>query len=324
MRALLCEAFGPPETLTTREAPDPTPGEGEVVVEVAYAALNFFDTLIIRDKYQIKPTPPFSPAGEFSGRVVALGAGVTRFDLGERVAGYVTYGAARSHLVVRADALARVPDAVSDEAAAGLFVTYGTTLHALRQRAGLKPGETLAVLGASGGAGLAAVEIGRLLGARVVACASSADKLAFAARHGATAGIDYSQENLKDALKRESGGRGVDVVYDPVGGALSEQALRAIAWKGRFLVIGFASGEIPRLALNLVLLKGCDVLGVFWSEFVSREPEAHRADMAQLLDWTAQGQLSAHVHAVYPFDRASEAFAQIGERRAQGKVLLRP
>jgi NADPH2:quinone reductase len=324
MRAVLCEAFGPPESLVLRELADPTPGEGEVVVEVAFAALNFFDTLIIRGKYQIKAEPPFSPAAEFSGRIAKIGPGVEGFRLGERVAGYVSYGAARERLSVRAEGLAKVPDAVSDEIAASLFVTYGTTLHALRQRANLAKGETLAVLGASGGVGLAAVELGKIMGARVIACASSPEKLALAARHGADALIDYAKDDLKSALKREGGAKGIDVVYDPVGGALSEAALRAMAWKGRFLVIGFASGEIPRLPLNLTLLKGCDVLGVFWGEFVVREPEAHRANMAQLLEWAAQGLISAHVHAVRPFAEAGPALEEIAARRAQGKVLLRP
>lgn len=323
MRAVICEAYGEPQTLAVREAPDPAPGPGELLVAVSHVGLNFFDTLIIAGKYQFKPAPPFSPGGEFSGRVAALGAGVEGFALGDRVAGSMTYGAARSLLAVPAGSVVKVPDAVGDETAAGLFVTYGTTLHALRQRADLRPGETLAVLGASGGVGIAAVEIGALMGARVIACASSADKLGFARKAGAVAGIDYSSEDLKEALRRETGGAGVDVVYDPVGGPYSEAALRACAWKGRFLVIGFAAGDIPRIPLNLTLLKGCDIRGVFWGDFIRREPEAHRANMAQLLDWAAQGRIAAPVHGVWPFERVAEALDELTERRARGKVLLK-
>ncbi len=324
MRAVVCEAFGGPETLVVREAPDPAPGRGEVLVETAMVGLNFFDTLLIQDKYQFKASPPFSPGGEFSGRVAALGPGVEDLAVGQRVAGYMTYGAARSHLVVRPDAVVTVPDEVSDEAAAGLFVTYGTTLHALRQRGDLQPGETLAVLGASGGVGVAAVEIGKIMGARVIACASSPDKLDFAKRFGADEGIDYSAENLKDALKQATNGKGVDVVYDPVGGAYSEAALRALAWKGRLLVIGFAAGDIPRIPLNLTLLKGCDIRGVFWGDFIKREPQVHRANMTQLLEWTEQGRLAVHVHGVWPFDETAQAMGELVARKARGKVLLRP
>lgn len=324
MRALLCERFGGPETLAVREAPTPAPGPGEALVDTAFVALNFFDTLLIENKYQFKGTPPFSPGGEFSGRIAALGEGVSGFAVGDRVAGAMTFGAARSHLVVPAATLVKVPDAVRDEAAAGLFVTYGTTLHALGQRGELKPGETLAVLGASGGVGIAAVEIGALMGARVIACASGPEKLAFCARHGAALGVDYAKEDIKTALKRETDGAGVDVVYDPVGGALTEAALRALAWKGRLLVIGFASGEIPRIPLNLTLLKGCDIRGVFWGDFIKREPQAHRANMARLLDWTGEGKLAVHVHGVWPFEQAAQAMDELIARRAQGKVLLRP
>ena len=324
MRAVLCEAFGGPETLVVREAPDPTPGPGQILVATARVALNFFDTLLIQNKYQFKGTPPFSPGGEFAGAVAALGPGVAGFAVGDRVAGYMTFGAARSHLVVAADAVVKIPDGVSDDAAASLFVTYGTTLHALRQRGELKPGETLAVLGASGGVGIAAVELGKIMGARVIACASSPDKLAFCKRFGADVGVDYAAEDLKQALKRETGGAGVDVVYDPVGGAYSEAALRALAWKGRLLVVGFAAGDIPRIPLNLTLLKGCDIRGVFWGDFVRREPDVQRANMAQLLNWTREGALAVHIHGVWPFESVAAAMDELVARRAQGKVLLRP
>jgi len=322
MIAALCEKFGPPENLILRELPDPAAGPGEVVVAPMRIALNFFDTLIIENKYQHKPAPPFSPGAEFCGRIVALGAGVEGFAIGQRVAGFCSYGAARSRLVVPATRLSVVPDELTDDQAAGLFVTYGTTLHALRQRADLQRGETLAVLGASGGVGLAAVEIGAAMGAHVIACASSEEKLDFAQTHGAGERIDYSREDLKEALKNLTDRKGVDCVYDAIGGAFSEAALRAMAWKGRFLVVGFASGEIPKIPLNLLLLKGCAVLGVFWDEFVKREPQAHLDNMACLFDWTARGVLSAHVHAVYPLAEIAQALDVLKQRKAQGKILL--
>ncbi len=300
MIAALCEKYGPPENLVLREMPDPAPSSGEVLIAPARVALNFFDTLIIENKYQLKPVLPFSPGGEFCGRVVALGAGVKDFVIGQRVAGYCSYGAACSRLVLPAANLIAVPDNVSDDQAAGLFVTYGTTLHALRQRADLRKGETLAVLGASGGVGLAAVEIGAAMGAHVIACASSPEKLRFAQDFGAHDGLDYSDEDIKEGLKKRTAGKGVDCIYDAIGGAYSEAALRAMAWKGRFLVVGFASGEIPKLPLNLTLLKGCAIVGVYWGEFVKREPQAHLDNMIQILDWTAIKVLSAHVHSVYP------------------------
>jgi NADPH2:quinone reductase len=322
MIAALCEEVGPPEKLVLRELPDPVPGPGEVLVAPSRVALNFFDTLIIENKYQLKPGLPFSPGGEFCGKVVALGAGVTEFQIGQRVAAFCSYGAARSRLVLPAAKLFSVPDSLDDDKAAGLFVTYGTTMHALRQRAELQKGETLAVLGASGGAGIAAVEIGAAMGAHVIACASSPEKLRFAQDFGAHEGLDYSVEDLKEGLKKRTGGAGVDCVYDAVGGAYSEAALRAIAWKGRFLVVGFASGEIPKIPLNLTLLKGCSIVGVFWDEFARREPQVHLANMAQVFDWAARKILSAHVHLVYPLAEIGAALQVLKKRQAQGKILL--
>ena len=324
MKALLCTRYGEPDDLELADIAAPEAGPGEVVVRIHAAALNFFDTLIIAGKYQFKPAPPFSPAAEFAGTVESLGAGVTAFRTGDRVLGYMTYGAARESVAISADKLIKIPDALDLDRAAGVCITYGTTFHALKDRASLKPGESLAVLGAAGGVGLAAVELGKIMGARVIACASSEAKLSFARKHGADDGINYASSDLKEALRRVTGGRGADVIYDPVGGPYTEPALRSIAWKGRFLVVGFAAGDIPRLPLNLVLLKGCDVLGVFWGSFIDRDPEGHHANMRQLLDWCAQGKLSSHVHAVFPLAEAPAALKAIAARQVMGKVLLRP
>jgi NADPH2:quinone reductase len=321
MKAVVCENFGPATGLVLRDLPMPAPGPGEVLVEVSYAALNFFDTLLIANKYQIKPPLPFSPGAEFAGTIRALGEGAEAL-VGARVAGYIGHGACRAAIVCRPAQLTRIPDAVPDRVAAGLAVTYGTALHALRQRAQLMPGETLAVLGAAGGTGLAAVEIGRLLGANTIACCSSQAKLAFALQAGALQGVDYTQDNLRDRLKALTGGRGVDVVFDAIGGPFSEAALRALAWQGRFLVVGFASGAVAKLPLNLVLLKGCDVLGVFWGEFVARAPAQHAANMAEILAFAQQGAISGHVHAVLPPEAIAEAFHLIESRQAQGKILI--
>jgi NADPH2:quinone reductase len=323
MKALICPSLGPPENLKVMDVEPPVPTKGEVVVEVAYAALNFMDTLIIEGKYQLKPAPPFSPAGEFSGRVVALGAGVKGFAVGDRVMGSSGFGAARERIAAPANRLAHVPDGLPLDKAAGLSIAYGTTLHALKQRAEMKPGETLVVLGASGGVGLAAVEIGKVMGARVIACASSDDKLDFARRYGAAETINYATENLRARLKELTGAKGVDVVYDPVGGPLAEPALRSLGWKGRFLVIGFASGEIPRPPLNLALLKGCDIRGVYWGEFAVREPDANRDNMSQLLKWAENGELSVHIHAKYALEEYEKAFEAIAKRQTLGKTLIR-
>ncbi|MFO1150768.1 MAG: NADPH:quinone oxidoreductase family protein [Alsobacter sp.] len=324
MRAVLCREFGPPERLTVETLPDPVPGDGEVVVAVSCAALNFFDTLIIENRYQFKPTLPFTPGGECAGRVSAVGPGVDPGWIGRRVAAYLGWGACASHALVGVEKLVAVPDGLSDEAASGLMVTYGTSLHALLNRAQIRPGESLAVLGAAGGVGLAAVEIGALLGAHVIACASSDDKVALALGHGAHQGLRYGSENLKDGLKRLTAGKGVDVVYDPVGGPLAEAALRAIAWKGRYLVVGFASGDIPKFPLNLLLLKGCDVQGVFWGAFTEKEPGQHALNTAMLFDWAVSGKISALVSDVLPLERTAEGLKILASRKATGKVIVRP
>ncbi len=323
MKAILCTRPGGPDDLELADLPDPVAGPGEAVVKIAAAGLNFFDTLIIAGKYQLKPQGAFSPAAEFAGTIESAGPGVTGWSPGDRVMGYVSYGAARERIAVPADRLVRLPANLDFERAAGLSVTYGTTYYALKDRGHLKGGETLAVLGAAGGVGIAAVELGTLMGARVIACASSDDKIAFARGHGADAGVNYGSENLRDGLKREAGERGVDVIYDPVGGPLAEPALRSMAWKGRYLVIGFAAGDIPKLPLNLVLLKGCDIVGVYWGAFTAREPATQAANMAQIVQWCADGKLSAHVHAIYPLGETARALKDIAARKVMGKAILR-
>lgn len=324
MKALLCTHYGTPDELELTNLPDPVPQAGEVVVRIKAAALNFFDTLIIQGKYQTKPAFPFSPSAEFAGVVEGIGSDVKDFKPGDRVLGFTGYGAARELIAVPAQALTPIPDELDFDRAAGLCVTYGTTLYALKNRANLQPGDTLAVLGASGGTGLAAIEIGKLMGARVIACASSPEKLDFACKHGADEGIDYTAENLKDGLRRVTNGKGVDVIYDPVGGSYAEAALRGIAWEGRYLVIGFAAGDIPKVPFNLYLLKSANVLGVFWGAWTERDPDGHRDNTAQLLKWAAEGHLSSHVHAVYPLSEAADALKAIAERKVMGKVILRP
>ena len=324
MKALLCTRYCTPDELELADIPEPVAAPGQAVVRVKAAALNFFDTLIIAGKYQHKPPFPFSPAAEFAGEVESVGAGVTALKPGDRVIGNIGWGAAREKVAVAAEQLVPMPAGLDFDRAAGLTVTYGTTMHALNDRAKLKAGETLAVLGAAGGTGLAAVELGKLMGARVIACASSDEKIAFAKQHGADDGVNYTSADLKDALRALTGGKGVNVVYDPIGGAQGEAALRGMDWGGRYLVIGFAAGDIPKLALNLVLLRSYDVLGVYWGAWVQRNPQAHRANMTKILEWCAQGKLSSHVHAVYPLEQATDALKAIAARQVMGKAILRP
>lgn len=322
MKAVLCKTLDGPDGLVIEELPDPVPGPGEVVVRVTAVALNFFDTLIIRGKYQTKPELPFSPGGEIAGVVEAVGDGVEAWFPGARVMAYLGYGGARGKVVVPAGRLIFIPDDVSDTIACGVPITYGTAVHGLKERVALKAGETVAVLGAAGGAGLAAVEIAKSMGAHVIAVASSAGKLALCRAHGADETVDYSTGDLKDALRAASGGRGVDVVYDCVGGQHAEPAFRALAWKGRYAVIGFASGEIPKLPLNLVLLKGASIVGVFWGEAVRREPAQFRADMTSVLRAVAGGRLRPHVHCVLPVEHVREAIGLLDRREATGKVVM--
>ncbi|TLP46966.1 NADPH:quinone oxidoreductase family protein [Cohaesibacter sp. CAU 1516] len=322
MRAVLCEAFGAAENLVLKEIDKPVAEEGQVLIRVRAAALNFFDTLIIRNKYQYTPDLPFSPAGEISGEIEAVGAGVDPARIGERVLAYIRWGGAREYVVVNAEEAILMPEAMEFEQSAGLMITYGTTIYALKSRAKLQPGETLAVLGAAGGVGLAAVEIGKLMGARVIACASSDEKLDLCEVHGADLRVNYKLGDLKLALKGLTKGHGVDVVYDPVGGDLAEAALRATGWYGRFLVIGFASGTIPKMPLNLVMLKSVDLLGVFWGEAIVRNPEEHAQNMALIMQWVSEGKLKPHLHQSYPLEDTAKAIAAIQNREVKGKVVI--
>jgi len=324
MKAVLCTHFGAPDDLELADIPEPTAGPGEAVVAIKAAALNFFDLLIIAGKYQHKPPFPFSPAAEFAGVVESIGSGVSNVAPGDRVIGWTGWGAAREKIAAGAPHLLKLPDNLDFDRAAGLTVTYATTLYGLRERGNLKEGETLVVLGASGGVGLAAIEIGKIMGARVIACASSEEKLAFAKAHGADETVNYASTDLRDALKRLGGPNGIDVVYDPVGGPYAEPALRSLGWEGRYLVVGFAAGDIPKIPLNLVLLKSCDIRGVLWGSWTVRDPKGQLALMKDIAAWCAEGKLSAHVHAAYPLAETAAALKAIAERKVMGKIVLRP
>jgi NADPH2:quinone reductase len=323
MRALLCRRWGGPEALAVETIPSPSPAPGEVVIGVSFAALNFLDTLIIQGRYQVRPPLPFSPAAEVAGRILATGQGTRHFKPGDRVMSYVGYGGAQEEVAVDARRVVAVPEGVSDEAAAGLHIAYGTTLHALKDRAQIQAGESLVVLGAAGGTGQAAVEIGRLLGARVIACASSEEKLAFASALGADKTINTTMGPLKEAIRAAAGDEGADVVYDPVGGEATEAAVRALGWRGRLLVIGFASGDIARLPLNLALLKEASILGVHWGKHVEMEPDLHASHMRQILEWVSRGDIAPHIDATYALEDGGRAIESIAQRRVKGKVLLR-
>ena len=322
MRALLCRSLGDIAALEVAETARPTLGPGQVRIDVRASGVNFPDILMVEGKYQVKPELPFSPAGEVAGVVEQVGKGVTGFTAGDRVMACVGYGGAREKVAVAADALVPIPAGVSDEIAAGVSVTYGTAIHGLRDRAQLKAGETVAVLGAAGGAGLAAVEIAKLMGARVIAVASSEEKLAVCREHGADEAVNYAAADLKAGLRALTGEAGVDVVYDCVGGPSSEAALRSLGWQGRLLVVGFASGEIPKIPLNLLLLKGAATIGVFWGEAVRRDPAGHRRNMEDVLAWVAEGKLHPRVHATFPLARTAEAIGVLDRREAVGKVVL--
>jgi NADPH2:quinone reductase len=324
VKAVLCKAYGPPESLVLEEVEDPKPGPRQVVIDVDTCAVNFPDVLIIQNLYQFKPELPFSPGGEVSGAISALGADVTGVAVGDKVFASTGFGGLAEKVVAADNVVIPVPPGVDMVGAACFLYAYGTSHHALKDRARIQPGETLLVLGAAGGVGLAAVDLGVLMGATVIAAASSDEKLELCRAHGASMTINYSTEDLKTRVRELTGGTGADVIYDPVGGSYAEPALRSIAWNGRYLVIGFAAGDIPKIPLNLALLKGCDIVGVFWGAFVGREPAKHRANVEELMTWWQAGQLQPHISSTYPLERAGEAIRELADRKATGKVVVRP
>jgi NADPH2:quinone reductase len=322
MRAVLCKAYGPPESLVVEEVPPLEPGAGEAVVSVHAAGVNFPDVLIIQNKYQVKPPLPFSPGSEVAGVVKAVGDGVTGFKPGDPVMAFTTFGGFAEEAKVEARRLLPLPAGMDAPTAAAFGLTYCTSDFALRDRAALRAGETLLVLGAAGGVGLAAIEIGKALGATVIACASTDDKLAVCREHGADATINYATGDLRERIKELTGGNGVDVVYDPVGGPYTEPALRSIAWRGRLLVVGFAAGDIPKIPLNLTLLKGCSIVGVFWGDFARREPKNFAEQMRVLGAWFTEGKIRPHISSTFPLERAADALRLMAERKVTGKVVL--
>ena len=323
MRALVCKQHGMADQLElVHDWPEPQPGPDEVRIDIKAAGLNFPDVLIIQGKYQFQPELPFVPGGECAGVVSAVGENVTRYAPGERVIGMLGHGCFCDAAVLPQTVLSPLPDGLGFEQAAGVAITYFTSYYALKQRAQLRAGETLLVLGAAGGVGSAAVELGKHMGARVIAAASSAEKLAMCRQLGADETINYSEQDLKTTIKALTEGRGVDVVYDPVGGDYAEPAIRGMAWNGRYLVIGFASGPIPAIPLNLTLLKGCSIVGVFWGRFSGEEPEAHRQNIEELWALFAAGKLKPAIGDVFPLEQYREAYRVMTERRARGKVIL--
>jgi NADPH:quinone reductase len=322
MKAVVCEAFGPPDLLKIRDMPEPVVQKGTVKIRVKAAGVNFPDTLIIQGKYQFKPPFPFSPGGEVSGDVIEVGEGVTGIAVGDRVLGMTMHGGFAEQALVPSTGCFKIPASMPYEVAAGFAMTYGTSHHALKQRAQLQPGETVLVLGAAGGVGLTAVELAKAMGARVIAAASNDEKLALAQQFGADHTLNYTTVDLKEGVKLITGGKGVDVVYDPVGGDYAEPAVRSLAWKGRYLVIGFAAGTIPHIPLNLPLLKGASIVGVFWGQFTVVEPALHIENMHELIDWYAQGKLKPHVSQTFPLEKAADALRLMMARGAQGKVIL--
>jgi NADPH2:quinone reductase len=322
MQAWFCETLSGPEGLVWKEVPTPEPGPGEVRIAIRAASLNFPDILIVQGKYQFKPALPFVPGSEYSGLIDAVGAGVTQFKVGDAVAAMGSTGGFASHAVVEASRVLKLPAGFALEDGAAFALTYGTSHHALMDRAALQPGETVLVLGAAGGVGTSAIQIAKAAGARVIAAASSDEKCGFCRRLGADATLNYATQNVREVLKELTGGKGPDVVYDPVGGDLAEPVFRSIAWRGRYLVIGFAQGGIPALPFNLALLKGASIVGVFWGDFVRREPEASARGMAELARWYAEGKVRPAIDLKLPMRELPAAYARMATRQVQGKVLM--
>jgi len=324
MKAIQCVEWGLPERLALVEVDLPEPGARDVRVRVEAAGVNFPDALIVQKKYQVHPPLPFTPGTEVAGTIDAVGSEIKHLKTGDRVAAFVGTGGFAQFVRAPATHVAPLPDGIASDTAAAFTLTYATSHHALFDRAGLKAGETLVVLGAGGGVGLAAVELGKIAGATVIAAASSDEKLAAAREHGADVAINYGRVDLREALKEATGGRGVDVIYDPVGGGYTEAALRSLAWRGRLLVVGFADGQIPQLPANLLLIKGTSAVGVFWGEFAKREPRENARMLAELFGWLAQGKLKPHVSRAYPLRETPRALEALLERRAIGKLVIDP
>lgn len=322
MKAVLCKAFGPPESLVIEDIESLKPGKGQVVISVKACGVNFPDTLIIQGKYQSKPPFPFIPGSEVAGIVKEVGESVEHIKAGDRVIAFTGLGGFAEEVVAEAPRLIPMPRNMDFTTASAFVMTYGTSHHALKDRAQLKPGETLLVLGAAGGVGLAAVEIGKVMGAHVIAAASSDEKLEVCKLHGADEFINYASEDLKERIKQLTGGKGVDVAFDPVGGDYSEPVLRSMAWGGRFLVIGFAAGDIPRIPLNLPLLKVYSIVGVFWGSFMERDPKHGQENLRELLSWYSEGKLKPHISATYQLEHVADALNDLMERKVTGKAVL--
>jgi NADPH:quinone reductase len=323
MKAVLCKSLDGPGALEIDELPEPVPGQGEVAIRVSAVALNFFDTLIVRGKYQTRPELPFSPGGEVAGKIVRIGPGVQGLNLGQRVAACPGYGGCREEIVVAAENVLPLPDGIPDEIAAAITVAYGTAIHGLEDRGHIKPGQTVLVLGATGGAGLAAVEVAARLGAHVAAAGTSDEKLKICAERGAETLLNLTGIDVKETVRALAGGKGPDIIYDCIGGSYAEPALRSIAWGGRYLVVGFAAGEIPKIPLNLLLLKGCELVGVFWGRYVRSDPAAFRGQMARLMDWCAKGEIKPHIDHVFPLAQTAEAIRMLEDRKIKGKVIIK-
>ena len=324
MKAIQCVEWGTPERLVLAEVAMPEPGAGEVRVRVEAAGVNFPDALIVQKKYQVQPPLPFIPGTEVAGTIDAVGSNVKHFKIGERVGAFVGLGGFAEFVCAPIAMVAPLPPGISTEAAAAFTLTYATSHHALFDRGQLKAGESLAVLGAGGGVGLAAVGLGKIAGARVIAVASSEDKLAAARAHGADATINYGNDDLREALKAATAGKGADIIYDPVGGKHTEAALRSLAWRGRLLVVGFADGNIPQIPANLLLIKGASAVGVFWGEFARRAPQANQAMLMELFGWLAQGRLKPHISQTYALADTARALEALLARRAVGKLVIKP
>jgi NADPH2:quinone reductase len=322
MKAVLCKAFGPPESLVIEDVEPLKPGKGQVIISVKACGVNFPDTLIIQGKYQLKPPFPFIPGSEVAGIVKEAGEGVETFKVGTWVMAYIGMGGFAEEVIADTSQIIPMPHTLDFTSASAFLLTYGTSQHALKDRAELQPGETLLILGAAGGVGLASVEIGKVMGARVIAAASSDEKLVVCKQHGADEVINYTTEDLRDRIKQLTGGKGVDVAFDPLGGGYSEPVLRSMAWGGRFLVIGFASGDIPRIPLNLPLLKACSIVGVFWGSFMERDPKHGRENIHELITWITEGKLKPHVSTTYPLEQVADALNDLMERKVTGKAVL--